>query len=158
MLGAILFCSKLLMEAAPNLHLLGMLIMTYTVVYRKKALIPLYVYVLLNGVYAGFAAWWVPYLYVWTVLWGATMLLPQTLSRRQKMVVYPLVCSLHGLLYGVIYAPGQALLFGLDLKQTAAWILAGLPFDLLHGAGNLAAGFLVLPLSDLLRKLERTLC
>ena len=25
----------------------------------------------------GFGVWWVPYLYVWTVLWGMTMLLPK---------------------------------------------------------------------------------
>ena len=155
MLGAILFCSKLIMEAAPNIHLLGMLIMTYTVVYRKKALIPLYVFVILTGVYGGFAAWWVPYLYLWTVLWGVTMLLPRNLSRGKAMVVYPVVCSLHGFLYGVLYAPGQALLFGLNFEQTLAWIGAGLPFDLIHGVSNLAAGTLVFPLSRVLLRLEK---
>ena len=124
-------------------------------VYRKKALIPLYIYVFIQGVYGGFAAWWVPYLYVWTVLWGVTMLLPRTLSRRQAMVLYPLVCGLHGLLFGVLYAPGQALMFGLNFKQMLAWIAAGAPFDLIHGVSNAVAGLLVVPLSDLLRKLEQ---
>ena len=55
MLGAIMFCSKLLMEWIPNVHLLGMFTITFTLVYRKKALFPIYLYVLLNGVYAGFA-------------------------------------------------------------------------------------------------------
>jgi energy-coupling factor transport system substrate-specific component len=36
-----------------------------------------------------------------------------------------------------------------------AWIVAGLPFDLMHGIGNLFAGLLILPLSELLLKLER---
>ena len=72
MLGTIMFVSKIVMEALPNIHLLGTLTMTYTVVYRKKALIPLYVYVFLNGLYAGFSLWWVPYLYIWTILWGIT--------------------------------------------------------------------------------------
>ena len=40
-LGTIMFLSKILLEWAPNIHLLGMLTMTYTVVYRKKALIPI---------------------------------------------------------------------------------------------------------------------
>ncbi len=77
MLGALMFVSKLVMEWAPNIHFLGMLTMTYTIVYRWKALIPIYVYVFLNGAYAGFNIWWVPYLYLWTVLWGVTMLLPR---------------------------------------------------------------------------------
>ena len=60
MLGTLLFCSKIIMEAFPNIHLLGMFTMVFTIVYRKKALIPIYLYVLLNGLYAGFTMWWVP--------------------------------------------------------------------------------------------------
>ena len=77
MLGTIMFCSKIIMEVLPNIHLLGMFTMTYTVVFRKKALLPIYVYVFLNGLYAGFDVWWLPYLYIWTILWGITMLLPK---------------------------------------------------------------------------------
>ena len=54
MLGTIMFCSKIIMELLPNIHLLGMLTMTYTLVFRKKALLPIYIYVILNGLYAGF--------------------------------------------------------------------------------------------------------
>ena len=62
MLGTLMFCSKLAMEALPNIHLLGMLTMVYTLVYRKKALIPIYIYVILNGAFSGFNLWWVPYI------------------------------------------------------------------------------------------------
>ena len=37
MLGSIMFCSKVIMEALPNIHLLGMFTMTFTLVFRKKA-------------------------------------------------------------------------------------------------------------------------
>ena len=97
MLGTLMFSSKMLMEFLPNIHLLGMFIVTFTVVFRFKALVPIYIYVFLNGVYAGFNMWWVPYLYVWTVLWGVTMLLPENMSKTAKMIVYPVVCALHGL-------------------------------------------------------------
>ena len=36
MLGAIMYASKLLMEFAPNIHLLGVFTIAFTVVYRKK--------------------------------------------------------------------------------------------------------------------------
>ena len=153
MLGALMFCSKIVMEALPNIHLLGMFTMTYTVVFRKKALIPVYVYVLINGFYAGFAMWWIPYLYIWVILWGATMLLPRNMTKKAKRIVYPAVCCLHGLLFGTLYAPAQALMTGLSFKAMVAWIIAGLPWDAIHGAGNLVAGFLILPLSELLSKL-----
>lgn len=155
MLGTLMFCSKLVMEALPNIHLLGMLTMVYTLVYRKKALIPIYIYVVLNGAFAGFNAWWVPYLYIWTVLWALTMLLPRDMPKGAAAVVYPLLCGLHGFAFGALYAPAQAIMFGLDLEGMLAWIVAGLPFDLIHGVGNFAVGLLVLPLSTLLAKLEK---
>ena len=153
MLGTVMFCSKLLMEVLPNIHLLGMLTMTYTVVFRRRALVPIYLYVFLNGLYAGFNLWWFPYLYIWTILWGVTMLLPKNWSQKTKAIVYPIVCALHGLLYGILYAPAQALMFGLDFRGAVAWIMTGIPYDLLHMAGNLLAGLLILPLSQLLQKL-----
>lgn len=154
MLGTVMFCSKVLLEVIPNVHLLGMFTMAYTLVYRKRALIPIYIYVFLNGIYAGFSPWWLPYTYIWTILWGVTMLLPKNLSPKWAGVVYPVVCALHGFLFGTLYAPAQALMYGLDLQQTIAWIIAGLPWDAVQGVGNFAAGFLILPLIKLLRKLD----
>lgn len=155
MLAALMFCSKVIMDALPNIHLLGMFIMVYTLVYRAKALIPIYLFIFMTGLYGGFGLWWLPYLYIWAILWGVTMLLPRRMPRVLAAAVYPIVCCLHGLLYGVLYAPAQALIFGLNFKATLAWIAAGLPFDLLHGLGNLIAGLLILPLSHLLRKLSK---
>ena len=57
MFGVLMFSSKLLMEALPNIHLLGMFTVLLTVVYRSRALYPIYTYVLLNGAYAGFSPW-----------------------------------------------------------------------------------------------------
>ena len=148
-----MFCSKAVMEVLPNIHLLGMFTMVYTVVYRKKALIPISVYVFLNGLYAGFATWWVPYLYIWGVLWAITLLIPRNLPRKAACIIYPLVCGLHGFAFGVLYAPAQALLFGLNFEQMIAWIIAGLPWDAIHGVGNIFAGILIVPLSELLKKL-----
>lgn len=155
MLGTVLFLSKLIMEWAPNIHILGMLIMVYTLVYRKKALIPLYVYVILLGIYYSFASWWIPYLYIWTVLWAVTMLLPKSMPRKIAVPVYMAVCTLHGLCFGILYAPAQALLFGLSFKGMLTWIAAGFPFDVIHALGNLAGSILIVPMAELLCKLER---
>ncbi len=152
MFGTLMFCSKILMELLPNIHLLGMFTMVFTLVFRRKALIPIYIYVLLNGLYAGFAVWWVPYLYIWTLLWGATMLLPKKMPKGVAAVVYPILCGLHGLCFGILYAPAQALFFGLNFKGMIAWIVSGLPFDMMQGVGNFFAGLLILPLTLLLKK------
>lgn len=154
-LGALMFASKIVMEAFPNVHLLAMFTVAFTVVYRRKALYPIYVYVILCGLYAGFNAWWVPHLYLWTLLWGAAMLLPKKMPPWLCPVVYAALCGLHGILYGVLYAPAQALMFGYTFEQTVAWIAAGFPWDVVHGLGNLGLGLLVVPVITLLRRLEK---
>lgn len=155
MLGVLMVCSQLLMSLAPNIHLIGMFVMTFTLVYRWKALIPIYVYVFLLGLYYGFPMdWWGAYLYIWTILWGVTMLLPKHMPRRVAAIVYIAVCALHGLLFGLLYAPYTALVMGQTFEQMLAMIAVGLWFDLFHVVGNLAAGFLILPLRDLLLRLE----
>ena len=160
MFGALMFMTKYLMQAIPNVHLLAMFVAAFTVVYRWKALIPLYVYVMIDGIVGGFAMWWIPYLYIWLTLWGAVMLVAPALERRQvslkvQTLIYMALCALHGLTFGTLYAPTQALIYGLSFKGMLAWIVAGLWFDVAHGAGDLVAGALVIPLVALLRKLGK---
>ena len=154
MLGALMFCSKLLLEWAPNIHLLALFIIAFTRVYRLKALVPLYVFVLITGVYGGFNVWWVPYLYIWLPLVFIALLLPRRMPRPIAFVVFILLGACHGMAYGILYAPAQALFFGLDFKTTVAWVLSGAPFDILHAVGNAAACTLALPLIRLLSHLE----
>ena len=150
-----MYCSKLLLEWAPNIHLLALFIISFTAVYRTKALIPIYIFVLLSGVLGGISVWWMPYLYVWLILWGAVMLLPRRMSPKIAAPVYIALGTLHGLLFGVFCAPSQAIFWGLDFKGTLAWIAAGFYFDLLHGIGNFAACTLTLPLIKLLKRIEK---
>ena len=155
MLGALMYISKLIMEVAPNVHLLGTFVIAFTLVYGKKALYPIYVYVLLNGIFAGFATWWIPYLYIWTVLWGVVMLLPKKMPPKIRPLVYMCVCAAHGFLFGTLYAPAQAILFGLNFEGMVAWIIAGLPWDFVHGVSNFFGGILIMPIVRILRIAEQ---
>ena len=157
MLGTLMYASKMIMEVAPNVHLLGVFTIAFTVVYRKKALYPIYTYVLLNGIFCGFATWWIPYLYLWTVLWGATMLLPKRIPEKIRPLVYMLLCAAHGFLFGTLYAPAQALLYGLSFQKMVAWIISGLPWDFVHGVSNFFCGILIVPIVKILTFLEKNL-
>ena len=44
------------------------------------------------------------------------------MPKAMAPIVYAAVCGLHGLLYGVLYAPAQALMYGLSFEATLAWI------------------------------------
>lgn len=155
MLGAIMYVSKIIMDLAPNIHLLGMFIVAYTIVYRAKALYPIYVFVFITGLFGGFATWWIPYLYIWTILWAAVMLLPKNIPPKIRPLVYMIVSACHGFLYGIMYAPTQAIVFGYNLEKTVAWIMTGLPWDITHGISNFVCGMMILPVVRILRLAEQ---
>ena len=152
-LGALMLVLKFAFEFIPNVHFVGTLTVVYTLVFRKKALVPIYVYVFLNGLWGGFSLWWLPYTYIWTLLWGIVMLLPRNIPSKTAAFLYPVLCSLHGLAFGTLYAPAQAIMFNLDLRETLLWIAAGFPWDIVHAIGNFVTGFMILPLSKVLRGL-----
>ena len=83
------------------------------------------------------------------------MLLPKNMKPKKATVIYMVVCSLHGFLYGTFYAPAQAILFGLDFRGMIDWIIVGLPYDLIHGVSNFFSGLLILPLVTLLKRLNK---
>ncbi len=156
MLGGMMYASKLIMEVLPSIHLLGLFVVVLTVVYRRRALYPIYVFVFLQGLFWGFAVWWIPYLYIWTVLWALIMLLPRRIPRRLAIPVYATVAALHGLAFSVLYAPVQALAYGYDLPMTLVWIAQGLPFDITQAINNFCfVAFLSQPLITLLTRLSR---
>lgn len=157
MLGALMFTSKKLMETIPEVHLLGMFIVSVTAVYRVYALIPIYVYVFLDGLFGGFATWWVPYLYIWAVLWAFTMLIPKKAPDKVKKVLYIAVCSLHGFAFGLFYAPFEALLHNRTIEGLISWWVIGFfSADIRHGISNLICGFLIMPMINILKKVRPT--
>lgn len=157
LMGALMYAARQAMSVLPNIHLTGVIIVVVTVVYRKQALYPLYTFILLEGLMAGFHTWWLPYLYIWTVLWGAVMLLPQNMKPRKAAVVYALVCGAHGILYGILYAPAQALIFGLGWEGMLAWIASGFTFDVIHGVSNFVCGLMIMPLVHVVKRMDKAI-
>jgi energy-coupling factor transport system substrate-specific component len=157
MFGSLMFASRVAMQGIPGFHLLGLFISAFTLTYRKRALIPLYVYVMLEGVYSGFAKWWILYLYVWLPVWVMFMLAGSVrLARGVRTFTYMFLCALHGLSFGLLCAPVDVWLLGLSFKALPAYVAAGFfAFDVPHAVGNFFMGTMIIPLSELLKKLDR---
>ena len=156
MLGALMSVSDLAMNILPNVHLVGVLTMVYTLSYRAKALFPIGVYLFLIGVFEGFGLWWLAYLYIWPLLWGLTMLLPRRMPPKLAPFVYALVCGLHGFAFGFLWIPAQMLLLGFSFPQALIWWSAGfLTADVPNGIGNLVGSTLIVPLVTLIRRLDK---
>ena len=156
MLGAIMFVSKLVMEGLPNMHLLGTFVVAFTLTYRTKALFPIYAYVFANGLWEGFNLFgWLPESYIWFILWGVTMLLPQNMPRRIAPIVYMLLPALHTLLFDVFYIPAYVLFAGIPWDRIGLTLISGLSFNIIPAIGNFVLGILILPIATLLRKLDK---
>ena len=152
--GAMMFVSAQI-DIIPNVHQLALFISVTTMVYRVKALIPIYLYVFLEGLFGGFGLWWIPYLYIWTVLWALIMLIPKSLNTYVTAILITVACALHGICFGIMYAPFQCLLyFKGNFDMMIPWVISGLPYDVVHMLGNIAASAVAVPLIKLLCSLE----
>lgn len=80
------------------------------------------------------------------------MLIPKKTPRKALPIIYMSVVALHGFLFGILYAPSQAIIFGLNFKSMIAWIVAGFPFDLIHGISNFICGVLICPVIVALKR------
>ncbi len=153
--GAIMWLSAQI-DIVPNVHPLALFIAVFTSVYRFKALIPLYVYVFLEGLFGGFNLWWYPYLYIWTVLWLLIMLIPRNIPEWVAGIAIAVLSALHGMCFGLLYMPYQCFVFFKGNWDFAyIWFLNGLPFDTLHAIGNFVSSLVAIPLILILCKIGK---
>lgn len=149
--AAILIVSKEMLAFLPNVEMVTMLIMAYTAVYRWRALVPIYIFVVIQAVLYPSVTSTLMYLYVWLVPWALIMLIPR---RFHILPVFVAVGALFGLAFGTLCAPVHALFFGIGWQGMLAWIVTGLPWDVIHAVGNAAMAFLAPVLCRTLRHLQ----
>jgi len=136
------------MSFLPNIEPVSLLVMLYAVVFGRKALYPIYLYILLEILFYGIQLWNINYLYIWVLLAiGAWML-----RRSEQPLAWALLSGVFGLLFGALCAP--VYLFSGGLGFAVSWWISGIPFDLMHCAGNFVMALLLfVPLRRLLEKL-----
>lgn len=148
MLGAMMFGGQVAMAPLPNIEPVTLLLMCCAIVYGWRALFPCYVFVLLEGLLYGFGLWFVNYLYIWAVL----VCVVRLLHRNTSYVVWTAVSAGYGLLFGALCAIPYFFIGGWAMAFSY-WV-SGIPFDLLHCAGNgVLAAVLLKPLTGVLRRL-----
>lgn len=149
LLGALLFVAQIALASIPNVEVVSLLIYLYAKIYGKKALVPVYIFVLLEGLLYGFTIWWVTYLYVWAIL----VFLSIITKHESSTFVCAAVTSLFGLSFGLLCTIPTLIIGGPGAAVT--FFINGLPFDIAHFAGNLTAALvLYYPLYSLMRRLQ----
>lgn len=137
-MAAVIEVCKAALGFLPNIELTTFWIIMFTLFFEYRILFVIPVFILLEGVIYGFGIWWVMYLYMWPML-----ALCVYLFRRQGSVwFWSILSAVFGLFFGlfcsipyvVIGAAGGGIRNGLYAGFT--WWIAGIPWDIVHCAGN----------------------
>ena len=147
-LGGLTFAAKVAMMALPNIEPVSLLVMVFAVTFGKKALYPIYVYVLLEFALFGFGLWSAAYVYVWALL----ALVAWALRRMTAPLGWAVLAAAFGLFFGLLCTPVYVMSGGPAFALS--WWLSGIPFDLMHCAGNFIMALLLFnPLRRLTQRL-----
>lgn len=142
------FGAKYVMSWMPNIEPVSLLVMLYAVVFGRKCLFPVYVYVILEILFYGIGSWAINYLYIWAILAGLALLL----RKMEHPLGWAVLSGSFGLLFGALCAPVDFFIggFGYAISKWAS----GIMYDVLHCAGNFVIALvLFVPLRTLLEKL-----
>lgn len=151
-MGVLLFVSKEVIAFLPNIELVSLLIILFTLVFGKKVFGALAVFILLQGLYYGFGTWWFSYIYTWPVLVGLTYIF----HKMKSILGWAVLSGLFGLSFGAFCA----LIYVFIATPTFAfhYFLAGIKFDLVHCGGNFIVLLLLFkPLKKVLEEIKQSL-
>ena len=147
-LGAMTFAAKYVMSFLPNIEPVSLMVMLFAVVFGKKWVYPVYLYVAMEILFYGISLWNINYLYIWAVLAVAAYFL----RGMQQPLAWALLSGVFGLAFGALCGIVDVFIGGASYAVTK-WI-SDIPFDIAHCAGNfLIALILFAPLRNLLEKL-----
>ena len=130
MMIAALETAKLALSYVPNVELVTLLIILFSLFFGNKIFYAIAAFVLIEGCIYGFGIWWVIYVYIWPLL--AVFV---RIFRNQKSVwFWSIVSAGFGLCFGALSSITYLFIGG--AKMAFAWWVSGIPFDVIHCISN----------------------
>ena len=150
MVAVIEVCKVAMMEL-PNIELTSFWLLMFSKHFGKKVCFVVPVFILIEGAIFGFGDWWVMYLYAWPLL----VLAAGIFRRSDSPLTWALTSGVFGLLFGFFCAISKSLFLG-SIPAAFAWWIAGIPWDLVHGAANfILMLFLYRPMSSAMTRVKK---
>ena len=150
MMAAMLEVVKLALTGLPNIELVTLLIILFTIFLGWKSVIAVVAFVLMECAIYGFGLWTIMYFYVWPLLVILTLLL----KRFNSIIIYTVLSAMFGFFFGAFCSIPYFFIGGPHMAFT--WWVAGIPYDILHGISNMVlCAVLFKPLNAALNRLKR---
>ncbi len=149
---AILEASKLALDLLPNIEVVTLLFIVYTIFYGRKTILVAIGFTAIECFLKGFNVWSFMYLYIWPLL-----IIIVYYANRHK-VGYGFYCILSGffgLFFGMFCSIPYLFIGGCNMAVT--WWIAGIPYDIIHCISNFVMCLLLFkPLCAIMRKVTST--
>ena len=130
MMIAVIEVCKVIFAGIPNVELTSFWIIIFCIYFGRKMCYVIPAFILIEGLMYGFGLWWVQYLCAWPVLAIAAGKFKDT----DSALGWAIISGIFGLMFGALCSIPYLFMGG--VKTAFAWWVAGIPWDLVHGAAN----------------------
>lgn len=131
LLGTILFISQVVLNFIPNVELVSFLVIIYSLIYGKNALVPIMIFNMLMGLVYGFGPWLIGYFILWPLLSFLTIILRKLLI--ENYLALAIFSAFYGLIFGFLYAIPY---FLVSPSYAITYWISGIPYDVVHMISN----------------------
>lgn len=100
-LAALLYVSKAVLEFLPNVELVSLFIILYTLVFGKETLLAVLVFNLFEVIQWGFGLWTISYLYTWPLLCLLTLGVKRWF--HEEFILWAIFSGCFGLVFGALF-------------------------------------------------------
>lgn len=149
MMLATLEAVKRVLAFVPNMELVTLLIILYTLYFGRRIYYVIAAFILIEGCLYGFGIWWAMYAYVWPLLAFLTYLF----RKKESIWFWSGFSGIYGFCFGALCTFPYFVIGGMDM--VISWWTAGLLYDVLHGISNfILCLILFVPLKKALAALQ----
>lgn len=139
MMIAVIEVSKFALSGLPNIELTTFWIIMFTLYLGNRIFYVIPAFILIEGSIYGFHLWIIMYMYAWPLLALATL----PFRKRNSYFGCAVLSCVFGLLFGLLCSIPYVVTGAFDgglmngIRVAFTWWVAGIPWDLVHGIGNL---------------------
>jgi energy-coupling factor transport system substrate-specific component len=139
LLSASVTGGKLALSFLPNVEIVTLLFIVYTVAFGfKRTLLVSFIFTTTEIFIYGFATWLLVYYFIWPLLILITTIIKK---HARTEYGYAAIAGMFGLSFGAIFAISESFFYGIAYGFT--YWLRGVPFDILHGVSNFILALLL---------------
>ena len=129
-MSATLSAGKTALAFLPNIEVVSLLIIFYSIYFGRKAILAVFVFIAAECLIWGMGLWTIMYIYVWPLL----AVIACILRKKEGALFWAAVSGIFGLAFGGLCSLVYVFAGGLD--TAFGWWIAGIPMDITHCVGN----------------------